>query len=366
MNPPIKMKAALITEFMAPIRVVDNVEIDAPRDGEVLVKVSHVGLCSTDLSIYGGGDPNYPLPALVGHEATGIVHEVGGDVANCQVGNRVVLSMGFPCGACGECAKGSPQTCDNVGVAGRPRIKWQGKGVFPAFGLGAFAEYALVKAENVVVIPDDTPGEFAALVGCAVQTGIGAVNNVAQMPAGSSCLVNGAGSVGICVIQAAAAAGAKIIIAIDPNLDRREAALKLGATHAFASDDDDLLNKIYQTVQGPGVDYGFDLVGIPAVTELTVSATRPGGKAVLIGVKLPDMAANIPTMQIVLQAKKIEGCYLGNCNAAEEIPIFLKMWKDGKFNIDALITARRPIEEINEAFADLIAGKGLRTVLNVD
>ena len=360
-----KMKAALVTGFGEPMEVAGDVYIDSPRAGEVLVKISHVGLCSTDLSIYAGGDPAYPLPAIVGHEATGIIHEVGADVTNCLVGQRVVLSMGLPCGACSACTAGSPQTCENVGVAGRPRINHDNSAVFPAFGLGAFAEYALLKSENVVVVPNDTPGEFAALVGCAVQTGLGAVQNVGQIEVGSSCLVVGAGSVGLCVIQGAVVAGAKVIIAVDPNPDRREVALKLGATHAFDSNDEELLGKIMQAAEGPGVDCSFDLVGIPEVTEQTVFATRPGGKTVLIGVKLPDMAPGIPTMHMVLQAKKIEGCYLGNCNPYEAIPDFIKLWKDGRFDIDCLITAIRPIEEINEAMADLIVGKGLRTVLTL-
>lgn len=357
-----KMKAAIITDFMQPIQVVDDVEIDNPREGEVLVKMTHVGLCSTDLSLYGGGDPNYPRPFMVGHEASGIIHEIGGSVTNCKIGDRVVLSMGAPCGGCPECLRGSPQTCDNVGVSGRPRITWNGEAVFPAFGLGGFAEYALLKSENVITVPDDTPGEFAALVGCAVQTGIGAVNNVAKMPPGSSYLIMGTGSVGICVIQAAKVAGASNIIAVDPNPERRANALKLGATHAIDSSDDDLMGKIMQANGGP-VDVSFDLVGAGPVTDTAIMATRPGGKTVLIGIKSLEDKPSIITMQLVMQAKKIEGCYLGNCNPALEIPGFLKLWKDGKFDIGALITGRRPIEEINEAFGDLVAGKGLRTVL---
>lgn len=360
-----KMKAAIITDFMQPIQVVDDVEIDQPREGEVLVKVSHVGLCSTDMSIYSGGDPNYPRPFMVGHEASGIVHEIGAGVTNCAIGNRVVLSMGAPCGHCGECTSGSPQTCENVGVSGRPRIKWNGEGVFPAFGLGAFAEYALLKAENVITVPDDTPGEFAALVGCAVQTGIGAVNNVAKMPAGASYLVLGAGSVGVCVIQAAKVAGASKIIAVDPNPERRETALALGATHTIDAADPDIMAKIQAASEGPGVDVSFDLVGASTVTDLAIMGTRPGGKTVLIGIKSLTDKSNVITQQIVMQAKKIEGCYLGNCNPVEEIPSFLELWRNGQFDIGALITARRPIEEINEAVADLVSGKGLRTVLTL-
>ena len=242
---------------------------------------------------------------------------------------------------------------------------WRGSPVFRGFRLGAFAEYALVEAEGAVPMSDTVAPEVAAVVGCAVQTGVGAVSHIAKVVAGECVLVIGAGTVGMCVVQGAMLHGATTIVVLDPNESRRQQALKLGATHAFDPATADLVAQVRALAGGRGVDHAFDLVCTASTPQLAMDALRPGGHLVLIGVQANDVRAPILTTPMILQQKRMSGCMLGNCHPQRDFPHFLHLWQAGRLSIDRLITAQRPLAEIDRAFADLEAGIGLRTVLSL-
>lgn len=359
------MRAAVLTRFGGPFELVDDVEIDDPGPGEVLVKITHCGVCHSDLTVFEGGEPTYPLPVILGHEAAGVVEKLGPDVKTRAIGQSVVLSMRAPCGQCYQCARGAPVLCEQGQSLSPPppRAFWRGAPIVRGFGLGAFADFALARVEGAVPISADTPPSIAAVVGCAVQTGVGAVQNIAKMPPGASCVIIGAGTVGVCVVQGAALAGASSIIVVDPNEARRQSALALGATLAFDPGEPNLIDRIRAATGMRGADYAFDLVCTAETPELAIAAIRPGGHAILIGVKSNHTRSSLLTTPIVMQQKHISGCLLGNCHPQRDFPVFLELWRAGRLAIDKLVTAVRPLAEIDEAMADLQAGRGLRTVL---
>ncbi|MBS3929405.1 MAG: Zn-dependent alcohol dehydrogenase [Sphingomonadales bacterium] len=361
------MKAALLTRFGAPFEVVDDVEIDSPREGEVLVKISHCGVCHSDYTIWEGKAPDYPLPALLGHEAAGVIAELGPGVTEREVGQAVILTMRAPCGQCYQCTRGNPVLCEKAqATASRgPRVTWRGKPVMRGFNLGAFAEYVLVDVNGSVPIAQDTPLDVAAVVGCAVQTGVGAVTNIAKLQPGESVLIIGAGSVGMSVVQGAVLGRASIIAVVDPLAQRREQALSLGATHVFDSASGDVADEIKRLTAGRGADHAFDLVSIANTVELALAATRPAARIVLIGVPGAGGTAVLPTSAFVMAQKQMFGCILGNCHPQRDLPRFLELFAQGRLPIDKLITAHRPLFEINAAFEDMAAGRGLRTLLDI-
>jgi len=365
------MRAAVLEEAGKPLVVRDDVTLDAPRTGEVRVRVTHCGVCHSDLSVVDGIFPS-PLPIVLGHEAAGVVDALGADVTGLAVGDPVVLSPVPSCGTCYWCVRGEPGVCVNAGGVhqstlpdGRTGLSRDGNLVFRGIGLGAFAEYALTPASGAVKIPADLPLEVACLVGCAVQTGVGAVLNTAQVEAGATVLVMGLGGIGLSIVQGAGVAGAARIIAADPVPARRDAARTLGATDLVDPTADDVVARTFE-LTGVGADYAFDAVGRASLVDAGLRATRNGGTTVAVGAApLDDAIAIAPAALFTLNEKKLFGCALGSCNPRRDIPRFLALWQAGRLDLPALVTARRPLADINRAMDDLRASRGIRTILSL-
>ena len=364
------MRAAVLQAPGQPLVVVDDVEIDEPGPGEVLVRVSHCGVCHSDLSIV-DGHMAYPVPVVLGHEAAGAVAAVGSGVSDLAVGDRVVVSMRPPCGDCFYCQHGQPVLCESAtpgaasGAAPRSRIRRNGQDLFRGLRLAAFAEYVLVERSGVVRVPATVPNDIASVMGCAVQTGLGSVYNIARVEAGASAVVMGLGGVGLAVVQGLAMAGASTVIGIDPLASRRASALGMGAGHAFDARAADLAEQVRALTAGRGVDYVFDTVASGVTTTTATALSRPGGSIVLIGVPGKPEPLGITAMDIVLRQRAVLGSFLGNCHPQQDMPKYFDLCCSGQLDLAALVTRRRPLEEINEAFDDLRQGIGVRTVLTL-
>src|SRR5262245_61095002 len=363
------MRAAPLKEAATPLVVRDDVEIAAPRAGQVRVRVTHCGVCHSDLSLADGVFP-CPTPIILGHEAAGVVDAVGPDVEAPAPGAHVVLTPLPPCGTCYFCVRGEPGVCVNAAAIqtntfpdGTTGLTRAGATVFRGVGLGAFGEFVLTPATGAVEIPADVPLEVACVIGCAVQTGVGAVLNTARVEEGATVLVLGLGGVGLSIVQGARVAGAARIIAADPVAERRLAARRFGATDLLDPTAEDVVDRVL-TLTRVGVDYAFDAVGRASLVQDGLRATRNGGTTVCVGASpIEDAITIMPAALFTLSEKKLIGCALGSCNSVREIPRLLALWQAGRLDLPALITARRPLAEVNNALADLRASRGIRTIL---
>jgi Zn-dependent alcohol dehydrogenase len=333
------------------------------------VAVKHCGLCHSDLSIIDGSFPA-PLPIVLGHEAAGVVEEVGPGVERVAVGDPVVLSACPPCGACYWCLRGEPGVCaDSSGIVtntfpdGSTRLSRGDERVYRGVGLGAFAESVLVPATGAVKVPAEVPLHVACVIGCAVQTGVGAVLNTAKVEEGATVLVMGLGGIGLSVVQGACIAGAARVIVSDPVAERREAAARFGATDLLDPGRDDVAARCKELTD-VGVDYAFETAGRASLVETGVGACRKGGTTVCIGAPpLSEAITLAPAVLFTVSEKKLLGCVLGSSNSLREIPRLIGLWQAGRLDLEGLISSHRPIDEINEAAADLRASRGIRTVL---
>lgn len=366
------MRAALL-EGVDDLRVVDDVEIDKPHEGEVLVRVHHCGVCHSDLHFVDGSLP-CAYPAILGHEAGGVVEAVGAGVLGLQEGDKVILTLRPPCGRCYFCVRGQHSICVEYGASamtgalpdGGTRLSHEGRTVSRAgVFLAAFAEQAVVPANGAVKVPDDTPLDIASVLGCAVQTGVGAVLNTAQVEAGATVLIFGLGGIGISIAQGARIAGASQIIGVDPLASRRQGADAFGVTHALDPNAGDVAAAVLELTGGIGVDYAFDAVGHSAIVDTCINAIRPGGMAVMVGVPKIDHFVNFHALMFAMSEKKITGCFLGSSNPHREFPRLLSLWRSGALDLEGMVTGRRPLDQIADAFADMKAGTGLRTVLSL-
>ena len=362
------MRAALLEEVDT-LRVVDDVEVDAPRTGEVLVRISHCGVCHSDLHFVDGSLPA-ALPAVLGHEAGGTIEAVGPGVSALEEGDRVLLTLRPPCGRCYWCVRGEFSICPtNASLGGTladggTRLRHEGRTVYRAGTyVGAFAEQAVVSANGAVKVPTDTPFEVAAVLGCSVQTGVGAVLNTARVPAGATVLVVGLGGVGVSIVQGARIAGATRIIGVDPVAERRSTAEPFGLTDAVDPTATDVATACMELTGGVGVDYAFEAVGRGSLVEGCVAATRPGGTTVMVGVPRIEDAVSVHAIAFGLSEKKLLGCFLGSSNPHRDFPRLLELWRAGRLDLEGMITARRPLDEVATAFDDMKEGVGLRTVL---
>jgi len=364
------MRAALLEKPQSDLVVVDDVDIADPQAGQVLVRISHCGVCHSDLHVIDGG-LGRQLPVVLGHEAGGIVEAVGAGVSQVGPGDKVILTLRPVCGRCYFCSRGEPTLCQGLGGrrgagrGGTSHLSRAGEPVYPGVGLGAFAERVIASVHAAVKVPDDTPLELACVIGCAVQTGVGAALNTAKVQAGDTVVVQGLGGVGIAIIQGARLAGASQIIAVDPVEERREASRRFGATATLDPTSDEVVPKV-QELTGIGADVAFDAVGMSQLIETGIMATRPGGTTVCVGVPRPDDAITIrPAVMFALGEKKLKGCFLGSSNPNREFPRLLALWRAGLLDLEGMVTKQRPLEEVNEAFADMKAGHGIRTVLEI-
>jgi Zn-dependent alcohol dehydrogenase len=366
------MRAALLQAVGKPLQVVDDVEIEDPRQGQVRVRVTHCGVCHSDLSIVDGAFPA-PTPIVLGHEAAGVVDSVGPGVTGLAPGDRVVLTPVPPCGVCYGCVRGEPGVCvsiqgmlTNALPDGRTGLSRKGEIVYRGVNLGAFSEYVVLQATGAVKVAADAPLDVLCVIGCAVQTGVGAVFNTARVEAGATVLVLGLGGIGLSVVQGARIAGAARILASDPVASRRSAASHFGATDLLDPASDDVVQAARDLTGGIGVDYAFETAGRAALVQTGLGAARNGGTVVCVGA--PPIAESIViplAAGFVISEKKLLGCTLGSCNSIREIPRLVALWRAGRLDLEALITARRPLAEINLAMEDLRATRGIRTVLAV-
>ena len=351
--------------------VVDEITVADPAPGQVRVQVHHCGICHSDLTVLAGDYGQAPM--VLGHEAAGVVDAVGEGVTGLAVGDKVVLTPIASCGRCYWCTRGEPGGCvDNANVFGatfRDGTTGLSRGdelVYRGMGVGGFAEYALVTETGAVKVPADTPLDVACVIGCAVQTGAGAVLNTARVEPGATVLVLGLGGIGLSVVQGARAAGAARIIASDPVAARRSMAERFGATDLVDPVAGDLQEAVLAATDGVGVDYAFEAAGVGALQLTAIEACRTGGTTVLVGAPDVEHSLTIPnTLFFGMTEKKLVGCFMGSASSLRDIPRYLALWRAGQLDLEALITRRVPLADINDGFADLVAGEGVRTVVDV-
>jgi Zn-dependent alcohol dehydrogenase len=366
------MRAALLEDHGQPLQLVDDVDIEPPRAGEVQVRIHHCGVCHSDLIVIDGALPG-AVPSVLGHEAAGVVEAVGAGVSSVSPGDRVVLTPCPPCGHCYSCSRGEFSICVNAlslmtgtFLDGGTRLSRHGQTVFRGLAIGAFGELANVIEAAAVKIDDDVPLDVACVVGCAVQTGVGAVVNTAKVEPGASVLVTGLGAVGLSIVQGAVLAGAAPIIVSDPVPERRVVAERFGATHALDPSAADVASSVFEITGGVGADYAFEAAGRAALVRTGLDSTRMGGTTVVVGAPpLDDPLVIDPLAVFGATEKKLLGCLLGSVHSRRDIPRLLALWRAGRLDLEGLVTARRPVAEINEALDDLRAARGVRTVLHV-
>jgi S-(hydroxymethyl)glutathione dehydrogenase / alcohol dehydrogenase len=365
-----KIKAALLTAPNSPF-VIEDLELDPPRAGEVLVGIKAVGVCHSDWHLVSGAT-KHPMPVVAGHEGAGIVQAIGPDVPDLSVGDHVILNWAPSCGECFYCRHDKSNLCDTYTAPiwagtmldGTTRLRRGDQTVYSYCGLAAFAEKTVVIHQCCVKIRKDVPFEIAALVGCAVATGVGAAMYTARVQPGESVAVIGCGGVGLSCIQGASLCGATTIIAIDVNEHKKALAMKLGATHFLVSSDD-LVKQVRALTNGRGVDHALEAVGIPRLQELALELVRPGGTATLSGLSSMGSATNLPGAIIVRQEKTIKGSYYGSVNAMRDFPKLLDLYMSGKLKLDELVSRKYPLEKINEAYKEMLSGDGARGVIVV-
>jgi S-(hydroxymethyl)glutathione dehydrogenase/alcohol dehydrogenase len=363
-----QIKAAILFEPNRRFHV-ETLDLQPPRTGEVLVKIAASGVCHSDWHV-ATGDTRQPMPVVTGHEGAGVVVETGANVSRVSVGNHVCLSWTPDCGECFYCMNNQPNLCETfttplwkgVMLDGESRLSLNGQPVYHYCGLATFAEYAVVPEQACIPIRRDIPLKVAALVGCAVATGVGAAIYTSPVKAGQSVVVYGAGGIGLNIIQAAALGGAMTIIAVDTNAAKMEIARGFGATHTLISNTDTLM-AIRDLTGGRGADHVFESVGLPSVQEESLAAVRPGGTLTLVGLSPMGSGTNLPGAVIVRQEKTIKGSYYGSVNPRRDFPLLLEMYRAGRLKLDKLVSREYALDQINDAYADMLSGEIARGVI---
>jgi alcohol dehydrogenase len=350
--------------------VVEDIEIDGPHEGEVLVEMAAAGLCHSDLSVIDGSRPRV-MPMVLGHEAAGIVREVGRGVRSVTEGDRVVFSFVPVCGRCAMCAAGRAAMCENGAKAnlagtllngGRRFRNSAGQELNHHLGVSGFSQFTIAAPDSLVKVDRSLPLDKAALFGCAVTTGVGAVTNTAKVEPGASVVVFGLGGVGLSVLLGARAAGATPIVAVDPLEHKLALAREFGATAAVNGNADDSLDQIRSLTDG-GAQFAFECVGKPAALVQAYAATRRGGVTVSVG--LPDPRATVPfaPLSLVAEERTLKGSFMGSCVPARDVPRFVSMYQAGKLPVDLLHTQTIALEDINAGMDALAAGDVVRQII---
>jgi alcohol dehydrogenase len=372
-----KTRAAVLTCMGAPApyaasRPLEVVEVDLapPGPGEVLLRVRAAGLCHSDLSVIDGNRPR-PLPMVLGHEGAGVVEELGPGVTDLVVGDHVVTTFVPSCGHCAPCRDARPALCEPGFAAntagtlldGARRLTRAGAPLNHHLGASVFAEHAIVKRESLVRVDRSLGFEEAAVFGCAVITGTGAVVNTADLPPGRSVAVIGLGGVGLAALMGARLREARRIIAIDLSQAKLGIARSLGATDLFDAGDERCAEAVREATQG-GVDFAFEMAGSAKAMELAYRITRRGGTTVTAGLSHPQALFSVPHVGIVAEERSIKGSYLGSCVPARDIPRFIEWYQEGRLPVDRLLSGSIALEDINLGFDRLARGEVLRqTVL---
>lgn len=362
------MKAAVLYEPNKPL-VIEDVGVRKPRAREVLIRTTCAGLCHSDLHFMEGLYP-HPLPAVLGHESAGIVEEVGEDVVYVKKGDRVITCLSVFCGVCDQCTSGRPAICTGVDVKLPPgvsdRMVWSKPGKIHQFlNMSSFAEQMLVHENAIVKIREDMPLDRAALIGCGVITGTGAVFNTAAVKPGETMVVIGCGGIGMAAINGGAIAGAGRIIAVDTNPQKLELALKLGATDAVNARDGDPVQQVIELTKGK-VHHAFEAVGAKKTAEQAFQMLGPGGVATIIGMIPFGEKIELHGFDFLRGEKKIQGSSMGSNRFRTDMPRLIDHYMRGKLHLDELISARIKLSEINEGFANMKSGKVLRSVIMFD
>jgi Zn-dependent alcohol dehydrogenase len=335
-----------------------------------LVRVAAAGVCHSDYHVM-TGDLFAPLPAILGHEGSGVVEAVGPGVKSVKPGDHVVLVFRSSCGRCEYCHKGKPALC----AMGRPirstgklldgtsRIHRQGQDLAHFAGVACFAERTVMLEEALVPVRKDVPLDIVALVGCSVMTGVGAVINTAKVEPGASVLVIGAGGVGLSAVMGAALAGASPVIVADLMDSKLEMAMDFGATHTVNSGREDMIARVKELAGGEGVDYAFEAIGLGKTMSAAVQAIRRGGTAVAVGIAPTGQVVEANAQDLVFNEKTIKGSFYGSTRPAADMPRLLELYKAGRLPLDRLLSRRYPLEEINEAYEAMLSGLVARSVV---
>ena len=372
-----RIRAAVLREMGLPTPYAQSrpleiceVELDDPGPGEMLVKIGAAGLCHSDLSVIDGSRPR-PMPMVLGHEAAGTVVAIGSGVERFQAGDRIAVAFVPACGGCRPCQQGRAALCEPGAAAngagtllsGERRLRDVGSGeaLHHHLGVSAFADHAVVAPESAIPIPDDLPFELAALFGCAVLTGVGAVVNAAHLSPDDTVAIFGLGGVGMSAVLGARLAGAKTILAVDPVASKLELARQIaGATPVAAGAD--VVDRVRSETDG-GADYVIETVGNADVLAQAYAATRRGGSTITVGLPHPDRMLTIPAVSLAAEERTLRGSYLGSSVPTRDVPRFIDHYRDGRLPVEQLLSHRLSLEEINEGFDRLARGEAVRQVV---
>jgi len=364
-----KTKAAVMYEANKPL-VVEVLDLEGPKEGEVLIKYTASGICHSDYSVV-HGVLGGRVPMVLGHEGAGIIEAVGPGVTSLKPGDHVIAVLTPSCGTCWMCQENKPYMCSQMGklmatgrmLNGETRFSKNGKPVYHMAGLGTFSEYSVIPEGSAIKVGNNAPLETVCLIGCGVTTGVGAAINTAEVHKGSSVAVIGCGGVGLSIIQGARINGATTIIAIDPMAEKRELAMSVGATHGvdpFAPDGP--IKQVRALTGGLGVHYAFEALGRVDTIEQTWNMIRPAGRAIIVG--MPDQKSKIKLgMAGILGEKRIKGSGYGSAHPKRDIPRFVDWYLDGQLKLDQMITKRIRLEDINQAFDEMGRAEGARSVI---
>src|SRR5215470_10077291 len=358
------MKAAVMRAIGEPLRI-EDIQVDGPGLREVLVRTTATGVCHSDLHVLEGSLPT-ALPTVLGHEPAGVVEAVGAEVRHVAPGDHVIGCLSAFCGACEYCLAGRPNLCEGEATMRRagepPRLSKDGEPIVQFVHLSAFAERMLVHENALVRIRRDVPLDRVALIGCGVTTGLGAALNTARVRAGRTAAVIGCGGVGLSVVQGCRIAGAGRIIAVDTAAWKLDLARQLGATDTVDASAGNPVARVLELTAG-GVDYAFEAIGLPATVRQAVRMTRKGGTTVMVGVVPAGINVELPGADIVLREKSILGCMMGSNRFRLDMPRYVDLYLSGRLKLDEMISARLPLERVNDAFAAMREGTVARSVV---
>ena len=362
------MRAAVLRAHDAPLEI-EDVRIDDPGPGEVLVKTAASGICHSDLTVLEGGLP-VPLPCVLGHEPAGVVEAVGVGVVDFAPGDHVIGCITSWCGVCRFCTNGRPYLCLTQYAGRAPDTTARladrnGDPLTQLANLSSFAEKMLCPERSLVKIRDDMPLDRAALIGCGVTTGLGAVLNTVDVPAGASVVIVGCGGVGLSALQGARIGGAGRIIAVDAQPWKFELARKFGATACVDARDGDPVAAVHALTDG-GADFVFECIGLVPTVQQAVAMTGRGGTTVLVGVVPITKTVQISAADLVLQEKKITGSYMGSNRFRFDMPRYVEFYLDGRLYLDEMISSRLPLEDVNAALDKMRKGEAARQVILFD
>ena len=380
MTAPLQVRGAVLREMglpapyakSRPLRI-ETLRLDPPGAGELLVRVRAAGLCHSDLSVIDGSRPRV-MPMVLGHEAAGEVVQCGDGVADFAPGDRVVFSFVPSCGHCNPCASGRPALCEPGAAANTAGTllsgtrHWHGQGeatLHHHLGVSGFSEMTVVSARSAVKVDPKLPPEIAALFGCAVMTGVGAVVNTARVAAGESAAVFGLGGVGLAALLGAHASGAYPLVAVDVLSAKLELALQLGASHVVNARNEDVVAAVRAATAG-GAHHAIETVGSEVVLAQAYAATRRGGTTVTAGLPHPQKMFSVPAVSLVAEERTVKGSYMGSAVPSRDLPRYIALYQAGRLPVDRLLTHRLKLEEVNQAFDRLASGEAVRQVILFD